>query len=122
MRCRKRCSRCWKKPHSYAGQSSLRTYVTGILKFKIIDHLRASQKENRLETNEDADDSDLIDQLFLANGHTVSQPQAWARPDSELEQKDFFPRAGSLSGKIAGKNGQSFHDARMAGTRYRRNL
>lgn len=78
------------KPHSYAGQSSLRTYVTGILKFKIIDHLRASQKENRLETNEDEDDSDLIDQLFLANGHTVSPPQAWARPDSELEQKDFF--------------------------------
>ena len=51
------------KPERYAGQSSLRTYVTGILKFKIIDNLRATTRE---------------------------QPLAWGDPDRTLEQKDFF--------------------------------
>src|SRR5471032_1287746 len=32
------------KPERFAGQSSLRTYVTGILKFKIIDNLRATTR------------------------------------------------------------------------------
>ena len=78
------------KPDSFAGQSSLRTYVTGILKFKIIDHLRSLKKETQLSTNEDESDADLIDSLFQANGHTVNVPAAWGAPEQSLQQKDFF--------------------------------
>ncbi len=78
------------KPERFAGQSSLRTYVTGILKFKIIDALRASTRERQLEPGEDQSDDDLIDSLFVADGHTREQPLAWGNPDSQLEQKDFF--------------------------------
>jgi len=78
------------KPDSFAGQSSLRTYVTGILKFKIIDHIRSLKKEIALDTSENESETDLIDSLFKANGHTVSMPHAWGEPESTLQQKDFF--------------------------------
>jgi RNA polymerase sigma-70 factor (ECF subfamily) len=78
------------KPERFAGQSSLRTYVTGILKFKIIDCLRASGRERQIETCDDQSEDDAIDALFLADGHTREQPLAWGSPHQTLEQKDFF--------------------------------
>lgn len=78
------------KPERFAGQSSLRTYVTGILKFKIIDVLRASGRERQLEPQDDQSDADMMDSLFLANGHTRDAPRHWGNPDATLEQKDFF--------------------------------
>lgn len=78
------------KPDHFAGQSSLRTYVTGILKYKIIDCLRAGSRERQIETCEDQSEDDAIDALFIADGHTREQPMAWGDPDATLEQKDFF--------------------------------
>ncbi len=78
------------KPERFAGQSSLRTYVTGILKFKIIDNLRVATRERQIDSAEDQSEDEAIDALFLADGHTVEQPRAWGNPDGTLEQKDFF--------------------------------
>lgn len=78
------------KPDSFAGQSSFRTYVTGILKYKIIDHLRAQKRETPLTVNDGDSETELIDHLFTADGHTVSPPAAWGEPESVLQQKDFF--------------------------------
>ena len=83
------------KPERFAGLSSLRTYVTGILKYKIIDALRLKQRERQFSTNEQdgqdtQSDDDLVDALFLSNGHTRDMPRQWGDPDATLEQKDFF--------------------------------
>lgn len=78
------------KPERFAGQSSFRTYVTGILKFKIIDNLRLVTRERQIETCDDQSEDEAIDALFLADGHTVEQPRQWGDPDGTLEQKDFF--------------------------------
>lgn len=78
------------KPDRFAGQSSLRTYLTGILKHKIIDVLRASSRECQIETREDQSDADVIDALFKPDGHTIDMPRPWGDPDATLEQKDFF--------------------------------
>lgn len=78
------------KPERFAGQSSLRTYVTGILKFKIIDNLRAATRERALESDDERSDDDIIDALFIADGHTRDMPHDWGNPDRTLEQKDFF--------------------------------
>jgi len=78
------------KPGAFAGQSSLRTYVTGILKFKIIDCLRLGARERQIESYEDQSEDDAIDALFLADGHVREMPQAWGDPDQTLQQKDFF--------------------------------
>ncbi|MES2150007.1 MAG: sigma-70 family RNA polymerase sigma factor [Pseudomonadota bacterium] len=78
------------KPERFAGQSSLRTYVTGILKFKIIDNLRIATRERPIDTCDDQSEDDAIDALFLADGHTREMPRQWGDPDATLEQKDFF--------------------------------
>lgn len=78
------------KPERFGGQSSLRTYVTGILKFKIIDNLRAATRERQIDAAEDQSEDEAIDALFATDGHTREQPLAWGNPDSTLEQKDFF--------------------------------
>ncbi|HYD81170.1 MAG TPA: sigma-70 family RNA polymerase sigma factor [Paucimonas sp.] len=78
------------KPGRFAGQSSLRTYVTGIMKHKIIDVLRSSSRERQFEPAEDQSDDDLIDSLFTNDGHTHELPRNWGDPDATLEQKDFF--------------------------------
>jgi RNA polymerase sigma-70 factor (ECF subfamily) len=78
------------KPERFAGQSSLRTYVTGILKYKIIDNLRASTRERQIETCEDQSEDDVVDALFVQDGHTRDMPRQWGDPDHTLEQKDFF--------------------------------
>src|SRR3954471_1049086 len=61
------------KPDRFAGQSSLRTYVTGILKFKIIDNLHLAPRELQIETCDDQSEDEAIDALFAADGHTVEQ-------------------------------------------------
>lgn len=78
------------KPERFAGQSSLRTYVTGILKHKIVDAMRASKRELQIESGEGQSDADVIDALFKPDGHTVDMPRRWGEPDATLEQKDFF--------------------------------
>ena len=78
------------KPDNFAGQSSLRTYVTGIMKHKIIDVMRVAKRTRQIETYDDQSEADAIDALFKADGHTVTQPRNWGNPDATLEQKDFF--------------------------------
>ena len=78
------------KPDGFAGQSSLRTYVIGILKHKIIDTLRHSQRYRQIEVEDGQSEDDVIDALFKADGHTVDMPRNWGSPDATLEQKDFF--------------------------------
>lgn len=78
------------KPENFAGLSSLRTYVTGILKFKIIDHLRLLQREAPLSDSADQDDADLIDHLFNESGHTINPASNWGKPEESLQLRDFF--------------------------------
>lgn len=78
------------KPDRFAGQSSLRTYVTGILKHKILDTLRVAKREIHFEADDGESDADVIDALFKPDGHTVDMPRSWGDPDATLEQKDFF--------------------------------
>lgn len=78
------------KPAAFSGRSSLRTYVTGILKFKIIDCLRRCARECQIDCHEDQSEDDAIDALFRDDGHVRDLPQAWGDPDQTLEQQDFF--------------------------------
>jgi RNA polymerase sigma-70 factor (ECF subfamily) len=84
------------KPQAFAGQSTVRTWLVGILKFKIIDQFRRNKREVAL--NDGAGEDDAFEQLekllFDAAGH-VTEPQAlWvnpsATPDASLQEKQFF--------------------------------
>ncbi|MES2258836.1 MAG: sigma-70 family RNA polymerase sigma factor [Pseudomonadota bacterium] len=78
------------QPARFNGQSSLRTYVTGILKYKIIDNLRVATRERQIDCAEGQGEDDAVDALFAQDGHTREMPRQWGDPDRTLEQKDFF--------------------------------
>lgn len=69
----------------FAGRSNLRTWLTGILKHKIVDHIRRSSREPAAPDPGEGDESDF-DALFDHRGHWVDPPQAWEDPEGALEQ------------------------------------
>ena len=77
------------KSPSFAEQSAPRTWLTGILKHKIIDVMRKNVREvaaSSLMSDEDAN----MDEFFDEKGHWVDKPQQWDMPEDALEQKQFL--------------------------------
>ena len=72
----------------YDGRSSLRTWLTGILKHKIIDSIRRSAREPTVDA--DLDNTSEFDSLFVPDGHWKSAPRTWEEPHGALEQKQFL--------------------------------
>jgi RNA polymerase sigma-70 factor (ECF subfamily) len=78
------------KPGNFEGRSKLSTYATGILKFKIIDVLRARGREVHVEPMDEQSLDDALDALFATDGHWQEPPPAWQHPERALEQRQFF--------------------------------
>lgn len=75
----------------FAGKSSLRTWLTGILKHKIIDHLRRAGREQPLTgANDDRSEAEAVDALFAADGHWREFPAQWGNPAAALENSRFW--------------------------------
>ena len=80
---------------SYGGKSTERTWLTGILKHKIIDHFRRSVKETPI--NEEDVDPAAFDGLFNPEGRWKDhwnwsiKPTAWnVSPDAVFQETEFF--------------------------------
>jgi RNA polymerase sigma-70 factor, ECF subfamily len=78
----------------FAGKSSLKTWLTGILKHKIVDAIRRKQREPAAVATFGDIDSELdiedFDALFAANGAWASPPADWGDPEAALGQREFF--------------------------------
>jgi RNA polymerase sigma-70 factor, ECF subfamily len=75
----------------FAGKSSLRTWLTGILKHKIIDHLRRAGREQPLTgIDDDRPEAEAVDALFARDGHWREFPAQWGNPDAALENSRFW--------------------------------
>ncbi len=75
----------------FAGHSSPRTWLTGILKHKIIDQFRRRQRELPLAAPDDVTaDEPGMDEFFLDDGHWAESPQTWGEPASLLQQDQFL--------------------------------
>lgn len=96
------------KPDNFEGRSSLRTYATGILKFKIIDVLRKRGREVHIEPLDEQSLDDAIDALFSADGHWADAPLPWAHPEAALQQAQFFEALQACVGRLPPKVGRVF--------------
>lgn len=74
----------------FSAQSSLRTWLVGILKHKILDVLRKRSREPQLNVPDGEDESELVDALFKENGHWADPPQTWANPEQSMENTHFW--------------------------------
>jgi RNA polymerase sigma-70 factor (ECF subfamily) len=74
---------------SFAGRSSERTWLIGILRHKIFDHFRKSGREPTVAAG-GADESS-VESFFDRRGHWRAAPEAWAGEASRaLERREFW--------------------------------
>jgi RNA polymerase sigma-70 factor (TIGR02943 family) len=72
----------------FEGRSSEKTWLTGILKYKIIDHFR---KLGRQPMNHSQDHEKERDHFFHENGNWKDKPEKWdITPEEILHQKEFW--------------------------------
>lgn len=76
---------------AFNGRSSIKTWLTGILKHKIVDAIRRKQRDPLFESSL-AEETDLedFDAMFRPNGAWETPPAPWGNPESALSQQQFF--------------------------------
>lgn len=96
------------KPGNFEGRSSLRTYATGILKFKIIDVIRKRGREVHIELHDEQSMDDAMDALFAKDGHWQEPPPVWQQPEKSLEQRQFFETLQACVDRLPARTGRVF--------------
>jgi RNA polymerase sigma-70 factor (ECF subfamily) len=78
--------------NNFAGKSSLKTWLTGILKHKIVDAIRRKQREPLLAgTFDDECDISDLDGLFRSSDSGwATRPADWGDPVQALDRRQFF--------------------------------
>ena len=72
----------------FEGRSQLRTWLTAILKHKIIDLVRS--RSRGLPANTASLDEDPGDAAFTSQGRWIDPPADWGLPDAALESQQFW--------------------------------
>ena len=78
----------------FSGKSSLKTWLTGILKHKIVDAIRRKQREPAAVASFGGLDAELdvedFDALFNSKGEWDTPPADWGDPEEALNRRQFF--------------------------------
>lgn len=95
--------------HRFEGRSSLRTWVTTILRNRIIDHFRRGRREVQLDDEEGAEDLASFDGLFNEQGRFRERPGDWANdPEATLSERQFFEVLEACVTKLPAQTGRVF--------------
>lgn len=90
----------------FRGDASLRTWLTGILKHKIIDAIRRASRDGAAAAGEE--DANLDEVVFNPRGHWATAQPAWPDPDASLEQAQFFAVLEECLARLPAKTAQAF--------------
>jgi RNA polymerase sigma-70 factor (ECF subfamily) len=91
----------------FVGGASERTWLVGILKRKIVDHLRRKGRE-RPATDQTADDS-WAEGVFDDRGHWKRRPGGWGSdPAAAFERQEFWTIFTRCLGKLPGRLADAF--------------
>ncbi len=91
----------------FQGRSSEKTWLTGILKYKIIDHIRKKSREQPTDTIELT--ADAMHEHFDEKGGWKVGPAKWAvSPKELLEQKEFWKVFYNCLSKLSERLAEAF--------------
>ena len=75
----------------FSGRSTVRTWLTGILKHKIVDAIRQRQRQPVIAASFDEEtDLEDFDPLFKDNGGWQAPPADWGDPENALSRQEFM--------------------------------
>ena len=77
------------KPHAYSGRSSVRTWLLGILKHKVVDQIRRHTRECQFDTSYD-DEPEIGDSPDPTYGDTAEPRAGWGDPVQWLSRRQFM--------------------------------
>src|SRR5438132_6632690 len=104
---------------SFGGKSSLRTWLTSILRFKVIDlQRRAAAERGRVELTDfaaDAGDEGWLDELFDETGPRRQAPRAWNDPEAALEQRRCWEAFERCLDRLPAAGGRVFFKREILG-------
>jgi RNA polymerase sigma-70 factor (ECF subfamily) len=84
----------WRGRHTFAGAARERTWLTAILKRKIVDHLRRVVRDRARERarQADAQTDRWLDRQFTGWGKWRRRPEPWtaATPEGEAQRAEFW--------------------------------
>jgi RNA polymerase sigma-70 factor, TIGR02943 family len=104
---------------SFGGKSTLRTWLTSILRFKVIDlQRRAVSERKHLEPADFAaepGDEGWLDELFDETGHWRVAPSAWGDPHAAFEQSRFWSVFEGCLDRLPAAGGRVFFKREIAG-------
>jgi|JI9StandDraft_2_1071091.scaffolds.fasta_scaffold100824_1 RNA polymerase sigma-70 factor (TIGR02943 family) len=87
----------------YQGRSSERTWLTGILKNKLLDHFRKAGRETNftdLEFFAEEEDRAFENQEFPDHWNSASAPSEWNQAGEALDREQFWRVFHECSGKL----------------------
>ena len=67
----------------YSGDASPRTWLTGILKHKVVDLIRRNVREVEIPRDEEGEEA--VNRLFRQDGHWAEPFRPWGNPQAEAE-------------------------------------
>ncbi|MDX8397796.1 MAG: sigma-70 family RNA polymerase sigma factor [Mariprofundaceae bacterium] len=103
----------WKGHHNFKGQSSLRTWLVGIMKHKIIDLIR---KEIHTRKLSDGLEHDPTSRHFSDQGDWQRQPSAWVdNPENRCHDTQFRQRLYSCLSLLPEKQRMVFQSRELSG-------
>ena len=75
----------------FSGRSSVKTWLTGILKHKIVDAIRQKQRQPVVAATLDGEeDLEAFDPLFKDDGAWSAPPADWGDPENALARREFM--------------------------------
>lgn len=101
----------WRNQSSYAGRAGERTWLTGILRHKILDHFRVAARERSftdLEFFADGEREIFSNWEFPGHWTAESGPKEWSGAGSSLDQTAFWAAFHECSSKLPTKVAQVF--------------
>jgi RNA polymerase sigma-70 factor (ECF subfamily) len=79
------------KPQAFGNRSQLKTWLVGILKYKVLDTFRQNARLVSLDAGDDSDGEEELDALlFKSDGHFAQAPTNWGNPEQDLSSRQFF--------------------------------
>ena len=103
----------------FNGQSTLRTWLTSILRFKVIDLQRRAILDRQRHDSTDLAGEGLedawLDDLFDETGHWRDAPQAWGNPEAAFEQRRFWEAFEKCLDRLPKAGGRVFFQREVMG-------
>lgn len=76
--------------NSFSGQSSIRTWLIGIMKHKLVDYFRSHNREVIMAELVDQDDEDILESFFTTDGRWIEKPDTFPNPELAFQQNEFW--------------------------------